>query len=273
MTILLDDALVTAPIRIPLTEGWTTSGIPFEVRPHLQAADIGAGDVALISSAEATLLAETHLIASEIAVVVEGIGPIVMRTPVRPDGIEETPIRLRDVSSTGEMLMRALLRPFFGITASTFVTSDDDPNVANAQVVVVEGLDALIEPEGGFQSNLAQGWYILTGSHLVSHVLVGGVDAQVNGAFDQAIATLKEAVALGVERKRDVRSLVAGDSEVDREVLAEMTNNLSFTLDADDKRSLLNLIARGTWGSRFSRKNPVFRDDLPADVLNGEQPA
>jgi len=49
-----------------------------------------------------------------------------------------------------------------------------------------------------------------------------------------------------------------------------MTNSLSFTLDADDQRSLLNMIARGSWGSRYPQRNPVFRDDLPADVRTSE---
>ncbi|MGB3306253.1 MAG: MqnA/MqnD/SBP family protein [Thermomicrobiales bacterium] len=273
MTILIDDTLLTAPIRVPLVEGWVESSIPVEVRSPLRAADIGPEDIGLIASPEATLLATTHLIASEVAVVIEGISPIVLRTPVRPDEIEETPIRLQHATATGEMLTRALLKPYFGITASSaqFITSDDDPNAAQAQVVVVEGLDALDEPEAGFQTDLAQAWYVLTGGHAVSHVVVVGLEAQARGLADQALATLKQAAEVGIERRREVRTVMAGDSDVDRETLAEMTNNLSFTLHADDRRSLLNLIARGSWGSRFPQRNPVFRDDLPADVRGGSR--
>lgn len=288
MAILVDDALLAATIRVPLVEKWIETDIPFEMRPGLRAADVGAGDVALIASPESTLLAATHIVASEVAVVVEGISPIVMRTAVRPDEIEETPIRLLNVSGTAEMLIRALLKPFFGITASSaqFITADDDPNAAKAQVVVVEGLDALQEPEAGFQSDLAQAWYILTGSYFVSHVVVVGLEAQARGLADPAIAVLKAAAAMGVERRREVRSLIAGkpDAEdgdgsavgnavgnaVDRDKLAEMTNALTYTLDADDQRSLLNMIARGSWGSRYPQRNPVFRDDLPPLVRDGE---
>ena len=276
MAILLDDALLAAPIRVPLVEGWIETDIPIEVRAGLRAADVGPGDIALIASSESTLLATTHIVASEVAVVAEGISPIVMRTAVRPDEVEETLIRLLNVSGTGEMLIRALLKPFFGITASSaqFITADDDPRAASAEVVVLEGLDALLEPEAGFQSDLAQAWYILTGSYFVSHVVVIGLEAQARGQADPALAVLKAATALGIERRREVRTIMAGDSEVgthvDRERLAEMTNSLSFTLDADDQRSLLNMIARGSWGSRYPQRNPVFRDDLPADVRTSE---
>ncbi|MGI8485221.1 MAG: MqnA/MqnD/SBP family protein [Thermomicrobiales bacterium] len=280
MAILLDDALLAAPIRVPLVKGWIETDIPIEVRAGLRAADVGPGDIALIASSESTLLATTHIVASEVAVVVEGVSPIVMRTAVRPDEVEETLIRLLNVSGTGEMLIRALLKPFFGITASSaqFITADDDPRAASAEVVVLEGLDALLEPEAGFQSDLAQAWYILTGSYFVSHVVVIGLEAQARGKADPALAVLRAAAELGIERRREMRTIMAGDSEVgsavgsavDRERLAEMTNSLSFTLDADDQRSLLNMIARGSWGSRYPQRNPVFRDDLPADVRTSE---
>ncbi|MGC4105197.1 MAG: hypothetical protein QM753_02430 [Thermomicrobiales bacterium] len=275
MTLLIDDALLTAPYRVPLTEGWAESPLPVEGRAGLSAADVGAGDVALLPGVEATLLAETHVVLPEVAIVVEGPSPWAMRTPVRPDAVDESLIRLLDVSGTGEVLTRALLKPFYGIVASSarFLTDDNDPEVANAEVVVIEGVEALVEPEMGFQSDLAQAWFILTGAWPVGYVLVSGVEALANGDADRAIATLQAALAVGTERRRDVRaSIVATAPEpdaIDRERLAELTNSLRFSLGADDRRSLQNLIARGTWGSRFPQKNPTFRDDLPADLRGG----
>ena len=278
MTLLIDDALLTAPFRVPLTEGWleSSASLPMVVQAGLTAANVGTGDVALLPSSEATVLAETHVVLPEIAVVVKGPSPWAMRTPVRPDAVDESLIRLLDVSGTGEMLMRALLKPFYGIVASSarFLTDDNDPEVANAQVVVIEGAEALVEPEMGFQSDLAQAWFILTGAWPVGYVLVSGVEALANGDADRAVAVLEAALAVGTERRRDVRaSIVATAPEpdaIDRERLAELTNSLSFQLGADDRRSLQNLIARGTWGSRFPQKNPTFRDDLPADLRGGE---
>ncbi|HWV25139.1 MAG TPA: hypothetical protein VNZ58_13185, partial [Thermomicrobiales bacterium] len=119
MTLYIDDSLITAMIAMPLAEGWVETEVPFEIRKGLRAADIGPSDVALIAGPEAAMLGETHVIDPAVAVVAEGISAIVMRTPVRPDGVEETPIRLLDVGPTAEVLMRALLRPYFGITAAS----------------------------------------------------------------------------------------------------------------------------------------------------------
>ncbi|MGN6485314.1 MAG: MqnA/MqnD/SBP family protein [Thermomicrobiales bacterium] len=275
MTLLIDDALLTAPFRMPLTEGWAESSLPVEVKAGLVAADVGAGDVALLPSAEATLLAESHVVLPEVAIVVAGPSPWAMRTPVRPDAVDESLLRLLDVSGTGELLIRALLKPFYGIVASSarFLADDSDPAIADAQVVVIEGIEALVEPEMGFQSDLAQAWFILTGAWPVGYVLVSGIEALANGDADRAIAILEAALAVGIERRRDVRTAIVGtapDPEaIDRERLAELTNSLRFSLGADDRRSLQNLIARGTWGSRFPQKNPTFRDDLPADLRGG----
>lgn len=280
MPLLIDDAMLTAPFRLPLTEGWMDSSLaeplPVTVRAGLVAADVGPADVALLPSAEATLLAETHVILPEVAIVVQGPGAWAMRTPVRPDAVDESLIRLLDVSGTGELLIRALLKPFYGIVAASarFLTDANDPAIAEAQVVVIEGIEALVEPEMGFQSDLAQAWFILTGSWPVGYVLVAGVEALANGDADRAIAMLRAAQVVGTERRRDVRTiLVAAAPEpeaIDRERLAELTNGLRFSLGADDRRSLQNLIARGTWGSRFPQKMPAFRDDLPADLRGGD---
>lgn len=275
MTLLIDDALLTAPFRMPLAERWVDSPLPVEVKAGIVAADVGAGDVALLPGAEATLLAESHVVLPEVAIVVEGPSPWAMRTPVRPDAVEQSLIRLLDVSGTGELLIRALLKPFYGIVASSarFLADDNDPAVADAQVVVIEGIEALVEPEMGFQSDLAQAWFILTGAWPVGYVLVSGIEALANGDADRAVATLQAALATGTERRRDVRAaIVAAAPEpeaIDRERLAELTNSLRYSLGADDRRSLQNLIARGTWGSRFPQKNPTFRDDLPAGLRGG----
>jgi predicted solute-binding protein len=200
-----------------------------------------------------------------VAVVAEAISAIVMRTPVRPDGVEETPVRLIDTGPTAEVLIRALLRPHFGITAASFVTSDEDPAAAEAQVVILDGLGALNEPEYGHQEDLARAWFVLTGQPVVHHVTVVGVEAEVRGA-EPEIDLLRQAVAIGHERRRDVRGLIvqrAGDgAEVDRERLAELTNRIRYELTAADRQALRNLLARGTWGSRFGRQVPAFRDEV-----------
>lgn len=261
MTILIDEALATGPIRIPLREGWIETSLPFEVRRGLRAADVGPVDLALLPVAEATLLAASHLVIPEIAVIYDGVGDIAMRTPVRPDGIESVPIRLLGTGGTAELLIRALLRPYFGISASTFVRSDDDPAAVDAQVIVIDGLAALDDPEYGFQEDLVRSWFILTGSRLPGYVLVAGLEL-VHKGIDAEVDLLREAIRIGVERRREVRIQLAGESGVDRDRLAEVTNRLRFAFEAEDRLAMQNLIARGTWGGPYPRANPVFRDEV-----------
>lgn len=261
MTIRIDDALITSQIVVPLREHWVETDLAIEFSSRMRASEVGPGDVALISSAEATMLTTSHVIAPEIAVVLDGIGPIAMRTPVRPDEVEETMVRLYNCGATAEMLMRALLRSYFGITAASFAWIDEEQGAEEAQVVVVDDEIGLGQPESGHQVDLARAWFILTGQAVVSHVTVVGLEAQARGA-DGEIAVLRAAVAAGIERRRDVRGMIAERTGVDRDTLAEVTNRLRFELTLDDRISLANLAVRGSWGSRFGRTIPVFRDLL-----------
>lgn len=264
MTLYIDDSLMTAMVRLPLTEGWVETDVPYEIQKNLKAGGVGPGDVAVIAGPEASLLGPTHFIDPSVAVVVEAVSPIGMRTPIRPDGVEETPIRMLDTGPTAEVLIRALLRPYFGISASSFVRDADDPDAAGAQVVIVDGVMGLSEPEAGFQEDLAKAWFILTNAPVVHFVTVVGVEAEARGAQAE-LDLLRQAVATGVERRRDVRRLIAEGEDLDHERLVELTNRMRFELTATDRQSLRNLLARGIWGTQYSRALPAFRDELDID--------
>lgn len=262
MTLYIDDNLMTGMFAIPLREGWLETDIAYEVVPSLTADHIGRGDVALVSIAEAASLVDTHYIDPSIAVV-SGLSPdiplstIAMRTPVRPDGIEESPIRMIDTSPTAELLIRALLRPFFGITANGFVHDATDPAAENAPCVVIDGRLGLTEPELGYQEDLVKAWYVLTGTPVVYAVAVVGVEASFG---DAELGLLRSALGLGVERRRDVRRILAGeDDSIDRTKLAAITNGLKYQLDAVDIQSASNLLARGTWGTAWRRQLPAVK--------------
>lgn len=261
MTLRIEKSLITAPIWIPIQEGWVQTDVDLDIREGLTPEDIGPGDVALLPAPMTPGLGKTHFIDPSIAIVVEKVSPIKMRTPVRPDGVEETPIRMLETGSTADVLLRALLRPYFGITASTFVTDADDPAAADAQVVVLDGILGLMEPEAGFEEDLAKAWFVLTGAAVVHAVTVVGVEAEVRGA-DAELGLLREAAAMGRERRRDVRGIIAGDEEIDRDTLVAITNGMRFEMTADDRQSLRNLMSRGTWGTTYGRQLPAFRDEV-----------
>lgn len=262
MTLYLDHNLMTGLMTTPLAEKWLETEVPYEIVPNLTADSVGRGDVALISIAEASRLFETHYIDPSIAVV-SGLAPdvpmstIAMRTPVRPDEIEQSPIRMIDTTPTAELLIRALLRPFFGITADGFYRDASDPAVADAQCVVIDGLLGLTEPELGSQEDLVKDWYVLTGTRVVYAVAVVGVEAD---GGDAELGLLRDALAVGIERRREVRRILSGDDEsIDRDKFAAITNGLTWTLEQAGIQSASNMLARGTWGTNWQRHLPAVK--------------
>jgi len=257
MQLLVDDTLVTAMLTMPIREGWL-AGEAFSPQPRLRAGDVGANAAALLPAGEMSALAASHAIVPEVAVVCDGVGAIAMRTPVRPDGVETSVIHLYDVSRTAELLLRATLRPFFGITASEFVDDASAERALAAEVVLVEGTEALRNPEAGFQEDLCRAWFILTGLRLVSHVLMVPVDA-ADDEVAGIVTAMRRLIDTGVERRRDVRMALAETSDLDRDRLIDVTNRLRWSLERADLDSLQMLYARGTWGTTVPRTMPGLR--------------
>lgn len=260
MRLLLHDTLATAPFVHPLTSGWVTPDIVAEPRPHLPAADVGPEDVALVPAPEIAALLETHSLAPEAAVVSGPVGSVAMRVPARPDEIERTPVRLWEASGIAEVLARATLKPFYGIQPVSWTTEES----AEAQVVVVEGIEALRPPEAGFAEDLCRAWFILSGVPAVTHVLAipRALDpAALSPALD-ALETLREA---GHERRRDLRRDLAEAHGLDRDRLATFFGEQRLTLEAADRRALLLLLQRGTWGSAYAPiRDAASLDPTPA---------
>lgn len=267
MAVLIDDAAATMFHVTPVREGWVDSGEAIEIRTGLSANDVSEDDVALLPAPEATLLTRSHVIDRSVAVVFDGAGMLAMRTPVRPDEIDDTTVYLRNVGASGEVLTRALLKPFFGIQATDFERSESPPD--DAPLVVVGGPESLTVPPGGFSEDLARSWFIMTGKAYVSHVAVVGVRALARDA-DVQLAALRETIDTGWERRRDVRRMVRESTGVDADRLADVTGAMRFTLDPDDQEPLRMLVERGTWGTDYGRTLPAFRDQLGAAIEPGD---
>ena len=73
-------------------------------------------------------------------------------------------------------MARATLKPFYGIEVTGWVRDAEAPEAARAEAVIVEGTEALREPEAGFSEDLCRAWFILSGQPLVSHVLLAPRD-------------------------------------------------------------------------------------------------
>jgi hypothetical protein len=258
MTILIDDALATAFLTLPVREGWIDDSGGVEIRENLSAVDVSADDIAVVPLPVATLLTRTHVIDRSIAVVYDGAGLIAMRTRVRPDEIAATTIWLDRIDAAGEALARALLRPYFGIEATALVR---DVPPADAEVVVTERGGDIDPMDGGFREDLARSWFIMTGKAFVSHVTVVGVAALARGP-DADLGRLGAFQATGWEHRRDVRRAIREATGVDAEVLAELTTRMRFSLAPEDQDPARMLVERGAWGTGYGRSLPAWRDQL-----------
>jgi predicted solute-binding protein len=245
--LLIHDTLGTAPLAHPLTAGWLESPIPFEMRDRLTADDVGSA-AAVIPAPEIAALTDTHHIAPQIAVIAEEFGLVAMRVPRRPDQIDASPVRLWHTSSTGEILGRAVLEPFYGIQPAEWTTGE----AADAQVVIVEGATALYPPETGYAEDLVRAWFILTGQPVVTHLLAVPNDASP-ADIDSVVSILDQAHTLSESRRRDFRREIATKYDLAevRDQLADTLKAQRYRLEESDRRALLMLLQHGNKGSRF----------------------
>jgi hypothetical protein len=49
---------------------------------------------------------------------------------------------------------------------------------------------------------------------------------------------------------------------IDRETLAEVTGRMRYHLEPEDAVAARRLVEMGTWGTRFGRSLPAYRDQL-----------
>jgi predicted solute-binding protein len=256
--LLLHNTITTAPLVYPFQAGWVAVSDGIELRPSLSAADIDGDTAALIPSAEIALLTETHLVVPDVAVVLDGRGDIAMRTPVRPDEIEGPVVRLYGTSGTAELLARATLESFYGIVAREWTGEE----TVDAQVVIVEGAEALRTPEGGFAEDLVRAWFILTAQPLVSHLLIVPKSADPEPVRELMTA----ARTIGHERRKDLRRASAERFEIDREHPTELAAATRLSLEETDRRALLMLLQRGNRGSAYPYVWEIPYTDSPEPV-------
>ena len=261
--LLLHDALTTANLVEPLRQGWIEHPLDVVFDALLQAGDVEAESFALIPSPEATLLVDTHEILPEIAVVDEPSSAIALRSPTRPDEIESSDVVVYETSATAEMLARALLWPFFGITTGTWTSEPDQ----DAQLVVVEGALALQEPEAGQSLDLGRSWYVMTGMPLITHVLIAPRSASIETRV-AVRETLKWVLSASHERRRELRLIFDALYGVERERLVNYQTAQRYALGPAEREALVALLVRGAGGSRFKplTRLPFADAEEPGEV-------
>jgi predicted solute-binding protein len=264
--LLVDEGFSTATLTVPITAGWidAPAGVEVELRPGLAATEVGIDEIALIPSAEVLRLQPSHEVVSDHAVVADRVGAVAMRTPVRPDDVESTAVRLFDAGGTAEILARATLTPFYGIEAAEWLRVDD-ASAARAEVVIVEGAEALREPEAGFSEDLVRAWFILTAQSFVSHLLV---TPRVTPADElrASIAFLDAARTVGLERRREWRPPLAEREGIGKDRANAFWAAQRLSLEEGDRRALLDLLGRGADGSPYPSPSHLgFRAGIGRD--------
>ena len=131
MRLLIDETFATATytradrLRMGLASGWdhgrdresNYNGFRIEE------------SIVLAPASEILRLQQTHAMAAGVAVIADANGAIAMRTPVRPDEVEATPVRLLDTSGLAELLASDA-EPFYGIEPTSWVRDGDSPEAA-----------------------------------------------------------------------------------------------------------------------------------------------
>jgi predicted solute-binding protein len=248
--LLIDETFVTTVYTLPIVSGWVAppNGIGVERVAGLTARDVTPLDAALIPASELAALHASHRVVVDIAVISAGTGAIAMHTPVRPDEIEKTPVRLLGTSGIAELLARGTLRPFYGITPTAWLRDDRAPEAAQAQVVIVEGAEALREPEGGFSEDLSRAWFILTGQPVVTHLLLAPRQL-ADRELSEAIGLLDAARSGALARRSEWRLRLADNEGVARDRAAALWSAQRLRLEDADRQALLELLARGAPGA------------------------
>lgn len=261
MRLLIDDTFATSTYTAPIVAGWVAppDGLTFELVHDLSAADVGVDDAALAPALALTKLSQSHHVHSSVAVIADGVGTVAMRTPVRPDEIDATPVRLLNAGEA-ELLARATLKPFYGITPTIWISDEDAPEAASAEVVIVAGTEALREPEGGFSEDLSRAWFILTAQPVVSHVLL--MPAELAPAQQQVVLDfLNTARTEGLARRREWRTALADREEVPRDRAGAFWAAQRLELQEADRQALRALLKQGSVGlPQTHRTNVTFFD-------------
>ncbi len=266
MRLLIDETFATSTYTHPIIAGDLTppDGLEVTLAPHLASEMVGAQDAALIASPAVLALQASHAIAPEIAVIAQDTGAVAMRAPVRPDEIAATPARLLDTGLLAEWLARALLRGFYGIEATGWVRDDNDPDVARAEVVIVEGAEALREPEGGLSEDLVRAWYILHNQFVVSHLLLLPRDISQDDA-EQVITFLAAAREAALASRREWRPAQADREGIVSARAGAFWSAQGLALAEDDRDSLLLLLNEGRRGTSAPPVTDVtFREGAAA---------
>lgn len=256
---LLEESVATALITWPLRQGWSDAPeVALEPVPGLTAEAVAAaGAPALLGSVDAALLLDRFSVVTDLALVSWHTGPIALWTPARPDEIDGVAVALGHVSRTAEALARATLHNFYGIGVTGW-----ERGLTEGQAVIREGPGALQAAEDGELSDLVRAWFILSDSPVPTHVLVvPKALTETPQRVDAVVRALRQALEVGIERRREVRRDVADRFNLDRDRLVDFQNDQTHVLSKTARKGWLDLLRRTERALKLP--NPLAPEFVP----------
>lgn len=254
--LLLDDSPTIAPLALALELGWATLPLPVRTVAGLSARIVRdhPGALAFTPLAEYAELQDDHMILPELAAGGQHDAATVLVADRRLDEIDDPIVDLGASSRTTELLTRATLLKFYGITAAAWVRDGEDapiPSEGQQTLEIRDGGEALHlldTPGDRVLSDLGRAWFILTGLPPVSHLCLAPTDSLDATWLKEALAALPAALAVVHERRRELRRTLAERYGVSRELLNGFYNDRFLTLTGDAQKSILAIFPAGAWG-------------------------
>jgi hypothetical protein len=239
---ILEANVTTAQIAYPFQRGWIDSPDWLVLRDRVSDEFLTEGsDCALVDALTATKYLDTYSVVADIALVSNHRSAIAMQSDSRPDEIEHATVQLGDVSRTAEGLARATVHHFYGIDVVDWYRSQQD-----AEVRIIEDAEALQKPEDKNVEDLVRAWFILTSMAIPTHVFIAPTAALESdrSSIRHMVESLRGAIDLSEERRRELRRNLSGDLDIDRETLTELYNDQKTRLTRNARKGWIDLTNR-----------------------------
>jgi predicted solute-binding protein len=239
---ILEANVTTAQIAYPFQREWISSPDWLVLRDRVSDEFLADGtDCALVDALTATKYLDTYSVVADVALVSNHRSAIAMQTDSRPDEIEHATVQLGNVSRTAEGLARATVHHFYGIDVVDWYRSQQD-----AEVRIVEDAEALQRPEAKNVEDLARAWFILTSMAIPTHVFIAptAVLEANQPSVRKMVETLRSAIDISLERRRELRRNLSADLDIDREALTELHNDQKTRLTRNARKGWIDLTNR-----------------------------
>ncbi len=250
--LLLDDHPALAPLALAIEQGWGTLPISVRVVANLNAHTVQEYPAALacLPLAEYADLQTTHTIVPDLAAGDQHDAGTLLVADRRLDEVDQVIVDLGATSRTSELLTRATLLKFYGITAVAWTRDEPLPEETQQVIAIRDGGEALYLRDTAANrilSDLGRAWFILSGLPPVSHLLLAPNNALTAPWLTETRAAIPDLLAVVASRRRELRRTLAERYGVSRELLHQYYSGQFLTLTGDAQKSILALFPEGAW--------------------------